>query len=177
LKQVVTSEPAHAMEHSLEVQVPFLQKTLGEFALVPFAVGSASAAEVAETIERLWGGDETLIVISTDLSHYHSYDEARAIDGRTLARITALATDIVHEEACGATPLNGMLQVARARGLPSGSSRRTTPATRGRQGPRGRVFAFALDEGPRVTAAAAGQKLLAMARGAIAQQLGTGTLR
>src|SRR5262245_61153230 len=77
LRQVVTSEPAHAMEHSLEVQVPFLQKMLGEFTLVPLAVGNASIAEVAETIELLWGGDETLIVISTDLSHYHSYDAAR----------------------------------------------------------------------------------------------------
>jgi AmmeMemoRadiSam system protein B/AmmeMemoRadiSam system protein A len=176
LKQVVTSEPAHAMEHSLEVQVPFLQKTLGEFALVPFAVGSASAAEVAETIERLWGGDETLIVISTDLSHYHSYDEARAIDGRTLARITSFSTDIVHEEACGATPLNGMLQIARARGL---SIRQLAANNSGdTAGGKGRVVgysAFALDEGPRVTAGAAGQKLLAMARGAIAQQLGTGT--
>jgi AmmeMemoRadiSam system protein A len=127
---VITSEPAHAMEHSLEVQVPFLQKTLGAFTLLPLAVGSASVAEVAQTIERLWGGDETLIVISTDLSHYHSYDEARAIDGRTLARIAACATDLDHEEACGATPLNGMLHLARAKALRSASSRRTTPATR-----------------------------------------------
>src|SRR4029079_2901521 len=94
LRQVVTSEPAHAMEHSLEVQVPFLQKLLGEFTLVPLAVGTASITEVAETIECLWGGEETLIVISTDLSHYHSYDESRAIDGRTLARIAGFATDI-----------------------------------------------------------------------------------
>src|SRR4029078_8228084 len=112
LRQVVTSEPAHAMEHSLEVQVSFLQKMRGEFTLVPLAVGTASITEVAETTECLWGGEETLIVISTDLSHYHSYDEARAIDGRTLARIAGFATDILHEEACGATPLNGMLQVA-----------------------------------------------------------------
>ena len=91
LRQVVTSEPAHAMEHSLEVQVPFLQKMLGEFTLVPLAVGTASITEVAETIECLWGGEETLIVISTDLSHYHSYDEARAIDGRTLARIAGFS--------------------------------------------------------------------------------------
>ena len=176
LRQVVTSEPAHALEHSLEVQVPFLQKMLGEFALVPFAVGSASPAEVAETIERLWGGDETLIVVSTDLSHYHSYDEARAIDGRTLARIAAFATDLVHEEACGATPLNGMLQVARAKGL---SIRQLAANNSGdTAGGKGRVVgysAFALDEGPGVTAADAGQKLLALARGAIAQQLGTGT--
>src|SRR6185295_17385656 len=86
LPQVVTSDPAHAMEHSLEVQLPFLQTVLGEFTLVPLAVGAASVAEVAEVLERLWGGAETLIVISTDLSHYHNYDEARSVDAATLAR-------------------------------------------------------------------------------------------
>src|SRR4051812_3720591 len=86
LPQVVQSEPAHALEHSLEVQLPFLQRLLGEFTLVPFAVGDASVDEVAEVIERLWGGPETLIVISTDLSHYHGYEEARRIDRATIAR-------------------------------------------------------------------------------------------
>lgn len=175
LRQVVTSDPAHAMEHSLEVQVPFLQKMLGEFALVPLAVGAAGVGEVAETIERLWGGEETIIVISTDLSHYHPYDEARAIDGRTLARIAAYATDLDHEEACGATPLNGMLHLARAKGL---SIRQLAANNSGdTAGGKGRVVgysAFALDEGARVEGEEAGRKLLAIARGAIAQQLGTG---
>ena len=175
LRQVVTSEPAHAMEHSLEVQVPFLQKMLGEFALVPLAVGSASVAEVAETIERLWGGEETVVVISTDLSHYHSYEEARAIDGKTLARIAACATDLDHEEACGATPLNGMLHLARAKGL---SIRQLAASNSGdTAGGKGRVVgysAFALDEGRRVEPQEAGRKLLAIARGAISQQVGTG---
>src|SRR5512139_179223 len=71
LKQVVPSDPAHEQEHSLEVQLPFLQKVLGEFALVPLSVGAATPEEVAQVLERLWGGPETLIVISTDLSHYH----------------------------------------------------------------------------------------------------------
>src|SRR5262245_34199590 len=79
LPQVVRSDPAHALEHSLEVQLPFLQAMLGEFTLVPFAVGMAGIAEVAEVLERLWGGVETLLVISTDLSHYHAYAEARRI--------------------------------------------------------------------------------------------------
>src|SRR6185503_6306133 len=109
LPQVVRSDPAHAMEHSLEVQLPFLQTVLCEFTLVPLAVGAASVAEVAEVLERLWGGAETLIVISTDLSHYHPYERARAIDGATIERIARFATDIDHEEACGATPLNGLL--------------------------------------------------------------------
>ncbi|HEV8097168.1 MAG TPA: AmmeMemoRadiSam system protein B [Burkholderiales bacterium] len=177
LRQVLTSEPAHAMEHSLEVQVPFLQKTLGEFTLVPLAVGSASVSEVAETIDQLWGGDETLIVISTDLSHYHSYDEARGIDGRTLARIAAYATDLDHEEACGATPLNGLLHLARAKGL---SIRQLAANNSGdTAGGKGRVVgysAFALeDDRQRVTADDAGRRLLAIARAAIARELGTGT--
>src|SRR5579859_6507654 len=113
LAQVVNSPAAHALEHSLEVQLPFLQQVLGSFSLLPLAVGDASVAEVAEVIERLWGGCETLFVLSTDLSHYHSYQEAKRIDGATLARIASLATDLEHEEACGATPLNGLLRVAR----------------------------------------------------------------
>src|SRR5262249_56062202 len=80
LPQVVRSDPAHALEHSLEVQLPFLQTMLGEFSLVPLAVGMASVTEVAEVLERLWGGAETLLVISTDLSHYHAYADARRID-------------------------------------------------------------------------------------------------
>jgi hypothetical protein len=175
LRQVVTSDPAHAMEHSLEVQLPFLQRTLGPFTLVPLAVGSASVAEVAETIERLWGGEETLVVISTDLSHYHSYDEARAIDGRTLARIAAYATDLQHDEACGATPLNGMLQVARAKGL---AIRRLAANNSGdTAGGKGRVVgysAFALEDGACVTVEEAGRRLLSIARAVIEHQLGAG---
>jgi AmmeMemoRadiSam system protein A len=105
------------MEHSLEVQLPFLQKALGEFTLVPLAVGMASVEEVAEVLERLWGGPETLIVISTDLSHYHAYQDARKIDAGTIARIAARATDINHDEACGATPLNGLLFLSRKKNL------------------------------------------------------------
>ncbi len=175
LPQVVRSEAAHALEHSLEVQVPFLQRVLGEFALVPLAVGSASVAEVAETIERLWGGAETLIVLSTDLSHYHSYDDARRIDGRTLARIASYATDIDHEEACGATPLNGLLHVARARGL---SIRQLAANNSGdTAGGKARVVgysAFALHDGRSAVAPEdAGRMLLALARAAIARELGS----
>src|SRR4029079_17194179 len=117
LPQVVSSDAAHAMEHSLEVQLPFLQKTLGSFSLVPFAVGMASVAEVAQVIERLWGGSETLIVISTDLSHYHEYAQAKQVDGNPISRISSFATDLDHDEACGATPLNGLLSVAKKKSL------------------------------------------------------------
>src|SRR2546430_7055921 len=117
LPQVVPSDLAHLQEHALEVQLPFLQRQLGEFALAPFAVGTASVQEVAEVIERLWGGPETLIVISTDLSHYHAYAEACQIDRATVTRIARFATDLDHEEACGATPLNGLLAAAQKRKL------------------------------------------------------------
>ena len=117
LPQVVTSDAAHALEHSLEVQLPFLQRTLGAFKLVPFAVGTASVAEVAQVLERLWGGPETLIVISSDLSHYLPYAEAQRKDRDTVERILRLAPLDEFEQACGALPINGMIEVARRRGL------------------------------------------------------------
>src|SRR3989442_2301070 len=172
LPQVVNSDPAHAMEHSLEVQLPFLQKVLGEFALVPFAVGMASVEEVAQVLERLWGGHETLIVISTDLSHYHTYEQAQKIDGATLARIADRATDIDHEEACGATPLNGLLFYARKRDLPV---RLLAACNSGdTAGGRNQVVgysSFALYEGGEVSPADAGRTLLAIARASIEQDL------
>lgn len=117
LPQVVVSEAAHAQEHSLEVQLPFLQCALDAFTLLPLAVGQASPGEVAEVLERLWGGPETLIVISSDLSHYLPYDAARATDADTARRILALDPHIDHQQACGATPLNGLLLAARRHGL------------------------------------------------------------
>jgi len=117
LPQVTRDDRAHAEEHSLEVQLPFLQRTLGAFTLVPVAVGDASAAEVAQVLECVWGGDETLIVISTDLSHYLPYAQARARDRATVERILRLDPALDHREACGATPLAGALLAARTHGL------------------------------------------------------------
>jgi MEMO1 family protein len=117
LPQVSESDRAHALEHSLEVQLPFLQLLLGSFRVVPFAVGDASAAEVAQVIELLWGGAETLIVISSDLSHYHPYGEARAIDQASARSVLELSPTLGYEQACGAVPINGLLTVARRRGL------------------------------------------------------------
>jgi hypothetical protein len=173
LPQVVTSAAAHAQEHSLEVQLPFLQRVLGRFALLPFAVGDARPEQVAAVVERLWGGRETLFVISTDLSHYHPYDEARRIDGATLARIAGLATDLGHEEACGATPLNGLLWAAKRRAL---SLRLLAACNSGdTAGGRDRVVGYAacaLFEADAVSPVAAGRTLVAIARAAIAQALG-----
>ena len=117
LPQVVESAPAHEAEHSLEVQLPFLQRLLGTFTLLPLAVGEATADEVAAVLDRLWGGDETLVVVSSDLSHYLPYDSARRTDRRTVDHLLDLDDRLRHEQACGATPINGLLRVARRRGL------------------------------------------------------------
>jgi AmmeMemoRadiSam system protein B/AmmeMemoRadiSam system protein A len=172
LPQVVTSAPAHAMEHSLEVQLPFLQKALGAFSLLPLAVGTASVEEVAAVLERLWGGSETLVVISTDMSHYHEYRTAKNIDGNTISRIAQRATDINHDEACGATPLNGLLHFSKKRDLKisllaHGNSGDTA-------GGKDRVVgysSFALHEGAEISQQEAGRTLLAIARGAIESHL------
>lgn len=113
LPQVVISQQAHAQEHSLEVQLPFLQSVLADFKLLPLAVGDATPQEVAEVLELLWGGNETLVVISSDLSHYLPYDTARRVDHATAQEILGLHTDITHDHACGATPVNGLMLAAR----------------------------------------------------------------
>ncbi len=118
LPQVRIFDDAHTLEHSLEVQLPFLQRVLGKFTLVPLVVGDASAEQVAEVIERLWDGPETLIVISSDLSHYHDYDTAKKLDKATCQAIEALRPkSIGYHDACGRNPVNGLLIAARHHGL------------------------------------------------------------
>jgi AmmeMemoRadiSam system protein B/AmmeMemoRadiSam system protein A len=118
LPQVHVMDEAHALEHSLEVHLPFLQVVLGSFSLVPFSVGNASAEEVAEVLERLWGGPETLVVISSDLSHYLDYERAKRLDEETTRAIETLQPEALGEEsACGRVPIRGLLEVARRRGL------------------------------------------------------------
>lgn len=118
LDQVQTLDEAHRLEHSLEVQLPFLQTVLDQFKLVPLVVGDASPEAVAEVLDRLWGGPETLIVISSDLSHFHDYDTARALDRDTSTAIESLQESrIGYDHACGRNPINGLLYLARRRGL------------------------------------------------------------
>jgi len=118
LPQVRRYEAPFEGEHCLEVQFPFLQLLLADFSIVPLLVGDASAEEVAAVIERLWGGPETLIVVSSDLSHYLDYDSARAIDAATTRAIEGLQPEAIgHAQACGRNPLNGLLAVAKRRGL------------------------------------------------------------
>jgi AmmeMemoRadiSam system protein B len=118
LPQVRVLDQAHAREHSLEVHLPFLQTVLGDFTLVPLVVGEAPPEEVAEVLELVWGGPETLIVISSDLSHYHDYATAIRMDSATSQAIEALRPeDIGYEDACGRNPINGLLYIARKKGL------------------------------------------------------------
>ncbi|MBX3592476.1 MAG: AmmeMemoRadiSam system protein B [Burkholderiaceae bacterium] len=167
LPQVVSNDVAHMHEHSLEVQLPFLQTVLGHFSIVPLVVGRATPVEVAEVLERVWGGDETLIVVSSDLSHYLPRPQARAADAATVERILALDASIDHDQACGATPLNGALRVARARGLaPRLLDLRNSGDT---AGDRSRVVGYgAIGFWPDALGAA----LLSRARNAIAAALG-----
>ncbi len=118
LPQVQVADQAFVGEHALEVQLPFLETVLGDFDLVPLIVGDASPREVADVLDLLWGGDETLIVVSSDLSHYHDYDTARARDQLTAEHIEHLEAERIRgEDACGARPLNGLLLAAREHGL------------------------------------------------------------
>lgn len=110
-------DAAHTHEHSLEVQCPFLQKTLNNFKLIPIVVGDASPLAIAEVLNYLWGGDETLIIISTDLSHFHNYEEANYRDNLTVKAIEQLSSSLTGGQACGCYPLNGMLKVAEQRGM------------------------------------------------------------
>ena len=111
------SDEAHAFEHSLEVHLPFLQTVLDDFVLVPIVVGACAARDVGAVIDALWGGEETVIVVSSDLSHFHSYTEATEIDAMTSARIEARETTLHGEEACGAHAVNGLLLAAKTKDL------------------------------------------------------------
>jgi AmmeMemoRadiSam system protein B len=117
LPQVLFSDTPHAWEHALEVQLPFLQRVLDDFVLAPFVVGEVAPTAVADLLDRLWGGPETVLVVSSDLSHYHPDSEARARDAQTAARILARQNDLEGEAACGAMPLNGLLLAARRHDL------------------------------------------------------------
>tara|TARA_R100001143_G_C3353437_1_gene130908 strand:- start:420 stop:1781 length:1362 start_codon:yes stop_codon:yes gene_type:complete len=175
--QTTFLDKAHAQEHSLEVQLPFLQRSLDQFQLIPLVVGDADKKAVAEVLEFLWGGEETLIVISSDLSHYHPYDEAKSLDAETSGKILALQDDLQGSEACGCRPLNGLLYLAGKQGmrveqlamLNSGDT----------AGPRDKVVgygAYVINHQPRVKvqedySLAQRQIMLQLARDAIQQAL------
>ena len=111
-------DAAHLREHSLEVHVPFLQETLGEFRLIPLVVGEATPEAVAQVVEQLWDGPETVFVVSSDLSHFHDYETAHQLDQETSRKIVGLEFEKLRgERACGFRAIAGLLKVARERGL------------------------------------------------------------
>jgi len=117
LPGVITSARAHADEHALEVHLPFLQRVLGDVEVIPLLVGDAAPESVAAVLDALWGGAETLVVVSSDLSHYHAWGDAKRRDAASAAQVEALGPPLSHDQACGATPVNGLIATARRRGL------------------------------------------------------------
>jgi len=118
LPELAVNDATHAREHSLEVHLPFLQSVLDDFSLVPIVVGEAGALEVADVLEQLWDGPETLIVVSSDLSHYLPYDQAQLHDRATCKSIERLETNnISPHDACGSNAVNGLLEEARRKNL------------------------------------------------------------
>ena len=114
LPQVHHLEDAFDNEHSIEVHLPFLQQALGDFQIVPLLVSDATPQQVEAVLEQLWGGDETLIVISSDLSHYMDYQTARAMDRQATQAIETMSpADLTYQHACGRTPISGLLLAAR----------------------------------------------------------------
>jgi AmmeMemoRadiSam system protein B/AmmeMemoRadiSam system protein A len=114
---VVSLDEAHRQEHSLEVHLPFLQMLLDRFTLVPLVAGDAPDEMVADVLESLWGGPETLVVVSSDLSHYQDYEAASRQDRATAEAIARLDASFDHYSACGRTPLGGLLMLAKKRGM------------------------------------------------------------
>jgi MEMO1 family protein len=173
LPQVVESAATHAQEHALEVQLPFLQQVLGDFSLVPLVVGDAAPEKVAEVLDRLWGGSETLIVISSDLSHYHPYDSAREIDRATVRAILDFDVGLSHDQACGATPVAGALIAAKRKGLAAKLlDCRNSGDTAGDKHRVVGYASFALGPQGESYGTEHGRKLLRIARASIAEALG-----
>jgi MEMO1 family protein len=171
----VDADGAHAPEHSIEVHLPFVLEALGSVPIVPLVVGRCPASRVADALAAVWDSDATLVVVSSDLSHYLADDEARARDDRTrLAIIEGRTDDIGPYDACGCVPIAGLLLAARQRGLEPHTLAVTTSAAT--SGDATRVVgygSFGFEPPRRLTAEEHGW-LLARARSAIRHELTTG---
>jgi MEMO1 family protein len=118
LQFVIPANAPHVPEHALEVELPFLQTVLASFQVVPLVVGDAAPQDIAHVLRQLWGGPETLITVSSDLSHYHSYETARRLDLATAAAIERGDwASLGPNQACGCLPVAGLLVEAERRGL------------------------------------------------------------
>lgn len=141
LPGVVVDDAAHNPEHCLEVQLPFLQELFLDFTIVPLLVGDASDEEVAAVLEALWGGPETRIIISSDLSHYFSYSTARRLDEETAEAIVALRPEALRDDcACGREAIRGLLVAARRKDLTARTVDLRNSGDTG--GPRDRVVGY-----------------------------------
>ncbi|MGF1685512.1 AmmeMemoRadiSam system protein B [Photobacterium japonica] len=118
IDDIDVSDKVHAQEHSLEVQLPFLQSCLHDFTLLPLLTSNVSSAVVAHAIDPLWQGDDCLLVVSSDLSHFHTYSDATRIDHHTCSLIDGYKSTLTPEQACGATGINALLLLAKQRGYP-----------------------------------------------------------
>lgn len=114
---MIVNDATHEREHAVEVQLPFVNETLGDVDIVPLNVGDATPRQVGDVLRALWGGPETVIIISSDLSHYFPHETARRLDDETIGRISESATPIRPDRACGAYPINGLLEVCKEKGL------------------------------------------------------------
>jgi AmmeMemoRadiSam system protein B len=109
---------AHVSEHSIEVHLPFLQVLLERFAIVPLVAGDTTDVDVELALDTVWGGPETLIIVSSDLSHYHDYDTAKRLDLATAEAIEKFSpAQLAPDRACGSIPIRGLLRLAKRRGL------------------------------------------------------------
>jgi len=118
LKFVVIRDDAHLREHGLEVHLPFLQRMINEFSIVPLVFGDISYMRVADILRELWGGPETLIIISSDFSHYYPYNQARVLDHEAAQSILKLEPDSIRpEQACGRVGIQALVEVVREKGL------------------------------------------------------------
>ena len=118
LKFAALRDDAHLREHGLEVHLPFLQRMINEFTIVPLVFGDISYMRVAEVLREIWGGPETLIVISSDFSHYYPYKQARVLDQEAAQSILRLEPEAIRpEQACGRIGIQALLEVVREKGL------------------------------------------------------------
>lgn len=114
---MIVNDDTHRQEHAVEVQLPFIRETLGNVEIVPLNAGDATPREVGDVLRALWGGPETVIIISSDLSHYYPHEKARHLDDQTIGRICECNLPINPDQACGAIPVNGLLDVCIEKGL------------------------------------------------------------
>jgi hypothetical protein len=141
LPTVCVSDDPHRMEHSLEVHLPFLQEVLAQFKIVPLLVGQASGTDVQEVLSLLWGGRETLIVVSSDLSHYLDSASARKIDRATADAIERCdPSGVGQDQACGRLPILGLLQLATEKKLKASTLDLRNSGDTG--GPRSQVVGY-----------------------------------